>query len=107
MRDRGGSIKRAWDIIPDGLDILITHGPPNGILDMTDGRYGPAGSIVCEELRKKLDTMVKPPRYNIFNHIHSGYGTVKIGGTTYINARLCDEEYETVNEPVVMEIDGK
>jgi len=101
MKDRGGDIRQVWDLIPDGLDILVTHGPPYGIMDVTDGRYGPPQSVGCEQLRKKLDTMEQPPRYHIFGHIHSGYGQVTIGDTTFINASLCDEDYKAVNPPHV------
>jgi hypothetical protein len=30
MLPRGPRIKEKWDQIPDGIDILITHGPPLG-----------------------------------------------------------------------------
>jgi Calcineurin-like phosphoesterase len=33
MYPRGNRAKRYWDQIPFGLDVLITHGPPRGILD--------------------------------------------------------------------------
>ena len=43
--DRGAAIAKKWEMIPDYVDILITHGPPFGILDDTyrDIRVG------CEE----------------------------------------------------------
>ena len=34
-RERGEEIKKHWDLIPTDTDILITHGPPKGILDKT------------------------------------------------------------------------
>ncbi len=33
--DRGEEIKKVWDKIPNDTDVLITHGPPFGILDKT------------------------------------------------------------------------
>jgi predicted phosphodiesterase len=33
---RGTEIAAKWALIPDGIDVLITHGPPFGILDRTD-----------------------------------------------------------------------
>ena len=33
--DRGEAIAKKWEPIPEGLDILITHGPVFGILDDT------------------------------------------------------------------------
>lgn len=105
MKDRGASIRRMWNLIPDGLDILVTHGPPYGILDVTDDRYGPPQSVGCEELRKKIDSMDNPPRYHLFGHIHHGYGEIKIGSTTFMNASLCNEDYAPVNSPVVFDIE--
>ncbi|HND88343.1 MAG TPA: metallophosphatase domain-containing protein, partial [Saprospiraceae bacterium] len=32
-RRRGPDIRRHWDLIPEDTDILLTHGPPYGILD--------------------------------------------------------------------------
>ncbi|HKX84397.1 MAG TPA: metallophosphatase domain-containing protein, partial [Pyrinomonadaceae bacterium] len=32
--DRGYELAEKWKLIPNDIDILITHGPPNGILDL-------------------------------------------------------------------------
>ncbi len=32
--NRGQEMAEKWAMIPDDIDILITHGPPNGILDL-------------------------------------------------------------------------
>ncbi len=32
-RDRGPDIAKHWDLIPDDTDVLVTHGPPEGIFD--------------------------------------------------------------------------
>lgn len=34
MKARGESIQEMWNKIPDGIDILVTHGPPLGNLTM-------------------------------------------------------------------------
>lgn len=34
MKERGESIQEVWNKIPDGIDILVTHGPPLGNLTM-------------------------------------------------------------------------
>ena len=31
--DRGAALRAKWDLIPWPLDVLVTHGPPMGILD--------------------------------------------------------------------------
>jgi hypothetical protein len=58
-------------MIPDDTDVLITHGPPHGVLDAAmDGFL-----CGCEELLDAVTTRVKP-RLHIFGHIHEGYGKI-------------------------------
>jgi len=93
MKQRGPEIRKVWDLIPEDLDILITHGPPIGILD-----HVPRGHVGCEQLKEVVE--IKKPRYNIFGHIHEGYGQIEKDGTIYINASICNEYYNPIN-PVV------
>ena len=59
-------------IIPEGVDIVMTHGPPKYILDATsDGRN--AG---CEHLRRAIART--KPRLHCFGHVHRGYGIQRI-----------------------------
>ena len=51
--------------VPDGIDILITHGPPRGHLDLLD--------LGCVHLLKELCRV--QPRLHVFGHIHEGAGT--------------------------------
>ena len=37
--NRGGELAEKWKLIPADIDILITHGPPNGILDEVPRKY--------------------------------------------------------------------
>lgn len=96
--DRGPEMAEKWDLIPAGTDILITHGPPHGILDRT--AYGDLAG--CEELIKKVKEI--RPQAHIFGHIHEGYGQVEDFGTTFVNASNCDEKYYPVNSPVVLDL---
>lgn len=95
---RGDPIRRKWQLIPGGIDILITHGPPLGILDLTVNDE-PAG---CGDLLKALERI--RPRLHIFGHIHEGYGQIARDGTIYVNASICDERYRGANAPVVVEL---
>lgn len=58
-----------WDnsAIPADTDILITHGPPQGHLDLD--RFG------CKFLLEALWKLEKKPRLHVFGHVHGGYGT--------------------------------
>jgi hypothetical protein len=55
--------------IPDfpGIDIMMTHGPPKGILDMVVH-----GSVGCDALLRAVSRA--RPRLYCFGHIHEGYG---------------------------------
>ncbi len=95
---RGREMAEKWEMIPADTDILVTHGPPHGILDKT-----PHGDFAgCEELRKKVEEI--RPQLHIFGHIHHGYGTCEKFGTTFINAATCDEDYEPSNPPIVLNL---
>jgi Icc-related predicted phosphoesterase len=83
--------------IPSGIDVLITHNPPYGILDFSDNiNYG------CVDL---LQTVLKiKPYYHLFGHVHDAFGIEKSIHTTYVNAALMNEDYEVVNKAVLLEI---
>ncbi len=105
-RRRGADISKHWQLIPEGLDILITHGPPYGYGD----KVYSGQNVGCEDLLEVLQNkLVKPPRFHIFGHIHSAYGRSKIersDGKTIecINASICNEEYKMANAPVEFEL---
>lgn len=94
--DRGDAIAKKWEPITKGLDILITHGPPFGILDDTFQGI----RVGCEELYKKV-VEVKP-KYHVFGHIHYGYGTRQFNDTFFINASSLGENYRYENKPIVV-----
>jgi predicted phosphodiesterase len=95
---RGAPLKAKWDMIPDDVDILITHGPPHGHGDKTTGgEY--AG---CEELLQALHRV--QPKYHLFGHIHEGYSQTKEGPTICINASTCNFSYSPINPPIVFEL---
>lgn len=95
------TLVRYWDKIPTNTDILVTHGPPYGILDIVKQKseYVSLGSV---SLRDKLDKI--NPKYHLFGHIHEGYGMVTIKNTTYVNASSMNDKYQMVNKPIVIEI---
>ena len=82
MADRGEEIKKHWDMIPYDTSILITHGPPKGILDRINPRVL-GEELGCEELELAVDRI--QPRYHIFGHIHGGYGKKWRSNTSFIN----------------------
>ena len=97
-RKKGAEINKHWKLIPKDTDILITHGPPFGILDRTTSNYN-AG---CEMLLKKVNQI--QPKLHVFGHIHEGYGMVEKGKTIFANASSVNFNYQMVNAPIVIEI---
>jgi Icc-related predicted phosphoesterase len=96
--NRGDEIAEKWKLIPNEVDILITHGPPLGILDET-----PPGDFAgCEELRKRVEEI--RPQLHVFGHIHFGYGTEEKFGVRFVNASNCDEDYLPTNLPIVVDL---
>lgn len=93
-RHRGEDIKKHWDLIPSDTDVLITHGPPFGILDLCfhGARVG------CEELLKSV--LKIKPKIHAFGHIHEEYGSIKIDNTLFINACSVDVSYSEFNPPI-------
>jgi predicted phosphodiesterase len=90
----GEELKEKWDLIPINTDILITHGPPFGILDVK----GKTEHLGCELLRDRIDII--KPKIHIFGHIHTGYGYMFKNGTHFINASVLNKKYNYVNSPV-------
>ena len=99
---RGEKIKEKWDLIPDDVDILITHGPAFGKLDYVpyDGL-----NVGCEELLKRIEEV--KPKIHLSGHIHSGWGYVFNGETHFFNAAILNDRYEFRNKPITIEWDSE
>jgi Icc-related predicted phosphoesterase len=97
---RGAAIRRYWKMIPASTDVLITHGPPYGVLDTA---HPTTAHLGCEELAEAVREI--KPRLHVFGHIHGGYGAAKSDGTQFVNASVADEAYRLANAPQTFEID--
>jgi Icc-related predicted phosphoesterase len=95
----GRELARYWSLIPEDTDVLITHGPPYGILDMPFGKGESAGCKLLLQRVKQVN-----PRVHVFGHIHGSYGKKQIGSTLFVNACLCNEVYHPVNPPHVVDL---
>ncbi len=95
---RGAPLRERWDLIPAGTTILVTHGPPRGILDrVDDGQH-----VGCDDLLTAVRRV--RPRLHVFGHIHESAGTTEVDGTVFVNASVCDRRYRPVNPPIVVEL---
>jgi predicted phosphohydrolase len=87
-----------WNQIPDDVDILITHGPPQKILDLAYDR-----EVGCYDLARRVETL-KNLKLHVFGHIHYSYGTAIKGNTRFVNAAIVDESYLATNPPIVINL---
>jgi Icc-related predicted phosphoesterase len=92
-------MKAKWDAIPSNTDILVTHGPPFGHLDIPgEGRSIRVG---CETLRFRIDEI--RPKIHVFGHIHECGGMIKdetevpVKGMVSLNASLLNIRYVLAN----------
>jgi hypothetical protein len=101
--DRGPAIQRHWDMIPTDTQVLITHGPPLGILDVTT--YGSGGHYGCGNLATTIRERLKSLKLSAFGHFHGPGGKTEIhDGVTYVNASVVNERYELTNAPIEIDI---
>ena len=96
----GPGLMSKWEAIPKDTDILITHGPAQGHLDMSGPPYNEP-NLGCALLREKLDE--QPPKIHVCGHIHGGYGYKFHNGTHFFNASILNERYDYVNKPVTFD----
>lgn len=80
------------ELIPDDADIIITHEPPEMILDETNEMHWGNPKIRDRIFEVK-------PRYHLFGHAHDAYGRVKIEGIVFSNASLLDDYNKLVHKP--------
>jgi Icc-related predicted phosphoesterase len=101
-----------FSLIPEDTDILITHGPPRGILDCN--KYGfNCGSTSLFEKSRKLKNL----KLFCFGHIHEAYSMINTQEMNnsllmllspnkpnclpvIVNASHVNEIYEPVNKPI-------
>lgn len=94
----GIALQDHWKDLAGGVDILVTHGPPYGILDRTH----PAGQQLGDVDLFAAIQRIKP-KLHVFGHIHGGYGIKRMNGVTFVNASHCNKAYSGVNEPIIID----
>jgi Icc-related predicted phosphoesterase len=89
-------IGRVWESIPDDTDIVLTHGPPKGILDITNRRDNLQEQCGCNALMKRVLDI--KPKAVLFGHLHNGpdirnSGIKQLAGcsTIFSNGACCTD----------------
>lgn len=95
---RGDRLKEKWKLIPNDVDVLISHGPRFGVLDeiLSGERVG------CSELLNVVDDI--QPKFHVFGHIHEAYGVLQGYRTCSINASSTNVRYEPINPAITFDI---
>lgn len=93
---RGAALAQKWSRIPPGVDVLITHGPPEGIGDES----GIGDRAGCTELRARVREV--QPRLHLFGHIHQDGGMWSESGTVYANVTT----WECERPATVLDLDA-
>ena len=102
MRDPGPDIERHWAMIPKETNVLVTHGPPAGILDEVRHPDGSRERAGCPSLLERIAEV--RPALHLFGHIHEGHGRLERDGVSHVNVSTMDSGYRIANAPVVLEL---
>lgn len=85
--------------IPAEIDVLITHGPPFGILDR------PPGSELHHGCHALLDRVLQlKPKLHVFGHIHGSHGRFATPDTLFVNAELLGPDGDIDESPIVIRL---
>ncbi len=100
---RGQPIGEKWGLIPTDTDILITHGPPMGVLD----KIWTGKPVGCEALTERLQAI--QPKLHLFGHIHESAGHLRMGETLFVNGSMApgplSKWRKKVKRPIVANYD--
>lgn len=86
MKSRDKLDKHWSRSVDDDVDILITHGPPKGILDVSEDRNHNLENCGCNALKRHIITRIKP-RLMLFGHIHNNKEIINAGT---MKLSICD-----------------
>lgn len=95
--DMESGLAKKFAGIPDRVDVLISHGPPNGYLDECQIPPVHVGSTALLEAMDRAR-----PKVTICGHIHEGRGTVDIGYGVVCNVSILNENYRNAGRKAVV-----
>ncbi len=97
-------LARKFALIPDDVDVLVTHGPPAGVMDFTEIEQEYAGShALLARLEELTDFYTPPALIHIFGHIHECWGQEQGEGYRAYNVAICDLKYNPIRPCTVIE----
>lgn len=109
MAERGAPMAAHWAKIPDNTQMLVTHGPPMGHLDLIMPSFGGTRDYHqgCQDLRDMIDMCLKSLKASLFSHLHYEGNKSKVAnGVTYVNAAVVDDGYSIRGKVQIIEIEA-
>lgn len=111
-------LKQYWDLVPEDIDVLITHGPVmadarSGHIPVFDWGVSSKTHAGSQSLLDIVDRIC--PKIHIFGHIHDGHGKWNLNNgyfkqfnrkrdTDLYNVAVCNDFNEVKYEPTIIEI---
>lgn len=113
--DRGKEIAKEWAKIPSDVNVLITHGPPYGMLDIIPEAFksSPDEDVHrgCVDLMDVIKKRLNHLKLHCFGHIHEGpNGNItswvsRKHSVMFSNGSILDNNYELTNiRPLIITI---
>lgn len=93
FKDGEMKLMERYDLIPEKVDVLVTHRAPLGILDNTESEIHYGSSLLLDRITAIL------PKMNLFGHTHDANGVKEWNGTTFSNAAVTDWQYNLRYSP--------
>lgn len=104
-------LKEKFSKIPDDVDVLITHNPPFGVLDLynvesigADGFVSKLGMRLGSEVLSQEMKRLTKIKVHCFGHIHDGQGKHEVNGIRYFNCAQCDSKNTINTKPHYFEV---
>lgn len=81
------------------VDILVTHGPPAGILDRASRNEERMGGTQLLEAVQRVQPLI-----DVFGHVHGANGQIVVGVTRFINCALLGLDGALTSKPALVRI---
>lgn len=82
------TLERKYAMVPEGCDIVLSHGPPFGAGDRLAGRPVRVGAKAANDMMERAR-----PHNLVCGHVHEGYGSYRAYDTDIWNVSFVDEFY--------------
>ena len=89
---------RHWSNVPVDTHVLVTHGPPFGLLDLSPDQVERMGDPELRNRVRELPSL----KLHVFGHVHGAHGAVEQHGVTFANVALMGHLGDLVQGPTVL-----